>query len=335
MKDMPVALNRSTGMAVSAIMIIVVASLVIVVLLQPQTPSDQDVVLTVNVSDSSTNYTLSDLSTLPCITGSAGFVKTGTTPYVIVPPSNWTGVPLAQLLARTGSLPMNYSLQISSGDGYVTYFTMEEVEGSIDAYNSSTAESIGIRNFTIVLAYKQNGELMSNETGGPLRLIMLPDGDYFSAGHSWPKYVCEISVIDETEPWFLELKGVTEWNMTHDIYYSLGSCPHHRKQVLLNEVLYAGVALWTIIASMDGGNDVHYSFNNSLVSTNYTIIVWSAFGTHLNFTSYEIAFNNNLVLAGWADEALLEPPEWPLKLVTTSGAFLDSVVCIEMIGWQS
>ena len=327
--------NRKTVLAVTAIVIVIIASVSVVFLFQSQNQSELDIVLTVNVSDSSTNYTIDDLTKMPNITGCTGFVKTGTSPAVIVSPSNWTGIPLVYLLALTGSLPMNYSLQVLSSDGYTSYFTMTEVQGTIEAYNSSTAEPIGPRNFTMVLAYMQNGELLTNETGGPLRLVLFPDGDYLSAGHSWPKFVQEITVIDETEPWYLELKGVNSWNMTHDIYYSLGSCPHHRKNITLNDVLYAGVALWTIISSMDGGDDIHYSFNNSLVSTNYTVTVWSDTGSHLNFTSYEIAFNNNIILAGWTDEMLLVPPEWPLKLVTSGGLFLDNIVQIEISGWQS
>lgn len=328
-------LNRRTVHAVTAIVIVVIASLTVVFFLQQQNQSELDTILTVDVRDSSTNYTIDNLTNLPSITGYTGFVKTGTYPAVIVSPSNWTGIPLMHLLSLDNNQPMNYSLQILSSDGYTTFFTMAEVQGSIEAYNSSTAEPIGPRNFTMVLVYMQNGEPLTNETGGPLRLALFPDGDYLSAGHSWPKFVREITVIDETEPWYLDLRGVNSWNMTHDIYYSLGSCPHHRKNITLNDVLYAGVALWTIISSMDGGDDVHYSFNNSLVSTNYTVTVWSGTESHLNFTSYEMAFNNNIILAGWTDEMLLVPPEWPLKLVTAGGFFLDNIVRIEMSGWQS
>ncbi len=326
-------LNRRTVLAVTAIVIVIIASLTVVFILQPQNQSELVTVLTVNVRDSSTNYTIDDLTNLLSITGYTGFVKTGTNPSVIVEPSNWTGIPLVHLLSLTDNLPVNYSLQILSSDGYITYFTMGEMQGSFEAYNISTGEPIGPRNFTMVLGYMQNGEQLTNETGGPLRLVLFPDGDYLSAGHSWPKFVQEISVIDETAPWDLELKGVISLNMTHDVYYSLGSCPHHRKNITLNDVLYAGVALWTIISSMDGGEDIHYSFNNSLVSTNYTVTVWSGTGSHLNFTSYEMAFNNNIILAGWTDEMLLVSPEWPLKLVTAGGFFLDNIVRIEMSGW--
>jgi hypothetical protein len=324
---------RKAGLAVVAIAIILIASFSLVLLLQQGTQNEPDIVLTVMIGTATNNYTMDDLIGMPNITGYAGFVKTGTNPYVVVDPSNWTGVPIMYLLSLTGSLPANYSLKVLSADGYITYFTRAEVLGSVEAYNSSTAEPIGPHNFTMVLAYMQNFEMLTNETGGPLRLVLLPDEDYYSAGHSWPKYVQEIAVIDETEPWSLELKGITTWNMTHDIYYSLGSCPHHRKFITLNNITYAGVALWTIVASMDGGNDIHYSFNNTLVSANYTVSVWSESGSHINFTSYEIAFNNDLVIAGWADEILLTPPEWPLKLVTASGLFLDAIVGIEMTGW--
>ena len=333
--NMSNSLDRRTVHAVVTIVIVIIASLTVIFILQPQNQSELDIVLTVNVGDSSTNYTLDDLTSLPSVTGNTGFVKTGTYPPVIGNPTNWTGVPVLHLLSLVDNLPANHSLQILSADGYMTYFNMTEVQGSVEAYNSTTGESIGPRDFTMVLAYKQNGEFLTNETGGPLRLALIPEGDYVSAGHSWPKLVRKITIIDETDPWSLELKGVNSWNMTHDVYYSLGSCPHHRKNTTLNDVRYFGVALWTIISSMDGGNDVHYSFNNSLVSTNYTVTVWSDTGSHLNFTSYDIAFNNNLILAGWADEMILVPPEWPLKLVTAGGLFLDNIVRIEMSGWQS
>jgi hypothetical protein len=324
-----------TGLGISIIGVVVIASFGILLYFQQGEANESEVVLTVNIGSASNNYTMGDLIEMPNVTASTGFVKTGTNPYVIVEPSNWTGISLLYLLNQTGNLPANYSLRILSSDGYITYFTRAEVLGSVEAYNSSTAVPIGFRNFTMILAYMQDFQFLTNETGGPLRLALLPNGEYISAGHSWPKYVREISVIDETEPWTLELVGVTSWNMAHDIFYSLGSCPHHRKYIRLDNVSFAGVALWTLIASMDGGYDIHYSFNNSLVATNYTVTVWSNSDSYLNFTSYEIAFNNDIILAGWADEILLEPPEWPLKLVTVSGVFLDAVVRIEMTGWQA
>jgi len=233
-----------------------------------------------------------------------------------------------------GTLPENYSLEVLSSDGYTTYFTKSEVQGVLEAYDSTTGEPIGPRNFTMIVAYQESGELLPEEYGGPLRIAFLPEGDYMSAGHSWPKYVANLTILDETEPWSLELEGVVSWNMTHDVYYSLGSCPHHRKSITYNDVVYSGVALWTLVSSMDGGNDVHYSFNSSLIATNYTVTIWSGSGNSITFTSWELAYNNSLLIAGWADERLLVPPDWPLKLVTSDGYVLGNIVRIVMTGWM-
>ncbi|MFW9843235.1 MAG: molybdopterin-dependent oxidoreductase, partial [Candidatus Thorarchaeota archaeon] len=293
--------NRKVIVTGTIIVAVIAASLSVVLILQQSgTP---ETVLTINLNDSSWNYTMVDLASSG-ETSEAGFVKTGTYPPVVVEPSNWTGVSVLTLLSQIENMPANYSLQILSSDGYITYFTMAEVQGEIESFDSTSGNSIGLGNFTMMLAFQQNGELLDNETGRPLRVVWIPEGDYISAGHSWPKFVREITIIDETDPWSLDLRGIDSWNMTHDVYYSLASCPHHRKYITLNDASYYGVALWTIISSMDGGSDVHYSFNNSLVSTNYTVTLWNSTGGHMNFTSYNIAFNNNIVLAGWIGDTL-------------------------------
>jgi len=333
---MPTINNKPLSILI-IVMILVTAIAVVFLVQLPTTQNNPDngiIVLTVSNSDVTMNYTMNGLMALPSITGLAGFVRTGVSPPTISGPFNYTGIAVSTLFADIGTLPENYSLEVLSSDGYTTYFNKSEVHGTLEAYNSVSAEPIGLRNFTMVLAYQEDGVPLSEEYGGPLRMVFLPDGDYMSAGHSWPKYIANLTIIDETEPWSLELDGVSSWNMTHDVYYSLGSCPHHRKSITHDDVTYCGVALWTLIASMDGGNDDHYSFNSSLISTNYSITVWSGTGDSISFTSYEIAFNNSLLIAGWADEELLVPPDWPLKLVTSAGFLLSNIITIEMTGWD-
>jgi len=333
---MPTIKNKPLSILVIA-MILVTATAVVFLVQLPTTqnnPDNETIVLTVSSSDVTMNYTMNGLMALPSITGLAGFVRTGVSPPTISGLYNYTGVAVSTLFADIGTLPENYSLEVLSSDGYTTYFNKSEVQGILEAYDSVSAEPIGPRNFTMVLAYQEDGVPLSEEYGGPLRMVFLPDGDYMSAGHSWPKYIANLTIIDETEPWSLELDGVSSWNMTHDVYYSLGSCPHHRKSITRDDVMYSGVALWTLVASMDGGNDDHYSFNSSLISTNYSITVWSGTGDSISFTSYEIAFNNSLLIAGWADEELLVPPDWPLKLVTSAGFLLSNIITIEMTGWD-
>jgi hypothetical protein len=322
-------------MSLLGIIMILGAAVSVVFLLQlSQTqPENGDVVLTVSISGNEKNYTMDELIALPSTMGLGGFVKTAANPPTPSGPYNYTGVLMTNLLTDVGNLPENYSLQVLSSDGYATYFTKDEVQGVMEAYDSTTAESIGDRLFLMLLAYHEEGEALSEEAGGPLRIVFIPDGDYMSAGHSWPKFVTSITVIDETDPWSLELEGVESWNMTHDTYYSLGSCPHHRRSITYNDAEYSGVALWTIVSSMDGGQDDHYSFNGSLVLNNYTVRVWSGSGVSKNFTSFQIAYNNSLLIAGWIDDELLVAPEWPLVLITSDGLALGNIIRIEMFGW--
>ena len=313
------------------------ASVAIVLFIQPPPTEDgtedREVVLTVSIIDEVTNYTLEELMEFPAITGLGGFIKTAVNPPTISGPYNYTGVQMSDLLDDVGTLPENYSLEVLSSDGYTTYFSKSEVQGILEAYDPVSAEPIGLRNFTMVLAYQEMGIPLSEEIGGPLRIVFLPDGDYMSAGHSWPKFVANLTIIDETTPWFLELDGVTSWNMTHDAYYSLGSCPHHRQSITHEGVIYSGIPLWTLVASMDGGHDDHYSFNSSLVSTNYSVTVWSGLGLNITFTSFEVAYNSSLLIAGWANEEILLTPDWPLILVTSDGYLLGNIIRIVMSDW--
>ncbi len=331
-------LARKIVLAALGIIMILVAIVAIIPLLQPlpngNGTEDRDVVLTVSIIDTTKNYTMEELMEFPSFSGLAGFIKTAANPPIPGDIFNYTGVRVSDLLVDIGGLPENYTLEVLSSDNYAMYFSKSEVQGELAAYDSITAELIGLRNFTMVLAYEENGEPLSVEFGGPLRIAFLPtDGNYMSAGHSWSKFVTNLTIIDETPPWSLELDGVTSWNMTHDVYYSLGSCPHHRRSISQGDVVYSGVPLWTLIASMDGGQDDHFSFNSSLIASNYTVTIWSGTGENISFTSYQVAYNNSLLIAGWADDELLASPDWPLMLVTDNDFLFGNIVRIVMSDW--
>ena len=335
-----VEMHFSRDKTLSILVIAMILTTIVSVVLLTKLPTNydgedkRDVILTIAVNDALSNYTMDDLMGLPSTTSLGGFVRTAANPPTFGGPYNYTGVSMGDLLADVGTLPENYSLEVLSSDGYTSYFTKSEVRGVLEAYDSTTGEPIGPRNFTMVLAYMETGVMISEEYGGPLRIVFLPDGNYLSAGHSWVKYVSNLTIIDDTEPWSLELDGVTPWNMTHDVYYSLGSCPHHRKNIIHDDLVYSGVALWTLVASMDGGTDEHYSFNSSLIATNYIVTIWSGTGGSISFTSYEIAYNNSFLIAGWVDEELLQSPDWPLTFVTSDGYLLGNIVRIVMTGWN-
>jgi len=287
-------------------------------------------VLSITAGDETTSYSMSELLALPSITGEGGYKKTTGT---IVGPYTYTGVTIQHLLELTGTLPAEYSIEAVASDLYTTYFNRTEVEGALKAYDAETGDPVGTENFTVILAYYEGGEPLDD--GGPLRIVTLSEDGYLSDGHYWAKDVVNITLLDEVEPWSLELRGVEEWFMTHDIYYSLASCPHHRVELNLGASVYAGVPLWTIIASMDGGDDDHYQFNTTLLSKNYNVTLYSGDGTNVTFTATQLAYNSSIVFAGWVNGTLLQEPDWPLKLVVPEGvSILGNIVRIEMTGWD-
>jgi iron complex transport system substrate-binding protein len=290
--------------------------------------------LTLTMVDESYSYTRAEIEEFESITSSAGYVKTGVTPPNPEGPYNYTGVPVYNLLNQELGLPANYSLQAIAGDGYTVYYTQDQVEGTLQAFDPESGEVVGEANFTMILAYGQDGEPLPSEFGGPLRIVFFCDDDYFSEGHLWAKDVVEIVVQDETTPWQLQMDGVLLFNMSYDTYYAAASCSHHRTIIEVDSVSYMGLPLWILIASMDGADDEHFQFNTTLVSNGYNVTLYSGSGGNLTFAALETAFNSSIIVAGWADGELLTSPDWPLKLVTPEGVMLGNLVKITLTGWD-
>ena len=168
--------------------------------------------------------------------------------------------------------------------------------------------------------------------GGPLRIVTLHES-YLTDGHYWSKDVAKIHLIDEVDPWHLELHGVEVWNMTHDTYYSLASCTHHRVDVLSESSTYSGVPLYIIVSAMDGADDEHYLFNTTLLSTNYNVTLYDSEENSVTFNCWELTQNRTIIVAGWVDGELLPDEDWPLKLVSKN-VLLGNIVKVEMKGWD-
>jgi hypothetical protein len=256
------------------------------------TAPPEEVALTVFSENATNEYTMTELQQFPDITGEGGYVKTTGT---IVGPYNYTGVTVKSLLQELGELPIDYSIEVLSSDGYATYFTKAQVDGRFAGYTQE-GDDAGIINATLILAYYEDGAPLPE--GGPLRMATLNNARNLTDGHFWAKDVVSIELINEVEPWTLQLDGVETWNMTHDIYYALGSCSYHRTEITLGNDTYTGVPLWIIVSAMDGADDDHYQFNSTLVSSGYQVVVFDALGNNITFSASEVALNSSILIAG-------------------------------------
>jgi hypothetical protein len=287
--------------------------------------TDPDASVLVTIGEDSETYNFSELKGLPSITGEGGYRKsTGT----IVGPFTYTGVPMYTLLGSVAEVPAGYTLEVVSGDGYTTYFTRAQVEGRFDGYTPS-GEPAGIINCTLVLAYYEDSEPLPS--GGPLRVVTLNEDGNLTDGHFWAKDVANITLLDEVEPWELELLGIETWNMTHDEFYSVASCPHHARDMDVGADTYSGVALWTIVAGMDGADDDHFLFNGTLAVEGYEVVIMDGEGNNVTISSISLAYNTSIIVAGWLNGTLLGSSQWPLALVTSAGVLLGNIVSMQMI----
>ncbi len=282
--------------------------------------------------DKSYRFSMNELQSLDNITGEGAYIKsTGT----VVGPFTYTGVVIETLLSQIGNVPVEYSLEVIASDGYKTYFTQDQVEGNFTAYDPITKESLGPKNFTLTLAYYEGGEPLSTELGGPLRFVTLSNDGYLTDSHYWAKDVVKINIMSGVTPWELQLDGVEVWNMTHDVYYSLASCEHHRTDVSYDGHTYVGVPLYIIVAAFDGADDEHYQFNMTLIGKNYDVVVYDNEENNDTIEVTVLAGNKSIIVAGWMDDALLEGEMFPLLLVSPDGLhFLGPISKVQMIDWD-
>ncbi|MCD6469067.1 MAG: molybdopterin-dependent oxidoreductase, partial [Thermoplasmata archaeon] len=129
-------------------------------------PEVERPVLTISYGSESFNYTLDELIETESFTGSGGFIKRSGT---VVGPNNYTGVRISTLLNDVSHLPQSFTLEATASDGYTVNYTYDEIKGHVMVYTESGGET-GIGNLTMIIAYKENGVLLNESTGGPLRV---------------------------------------------------------------------------------------------------------------------------------------------------------------------
>jgi DMSO/TMAO reductase YedYZ molybdopterin-dependent catalytic subunit len=98
----------------------------------------------------------------------------------------WRGVRVADLLDRAGAQAKGIALQFISFDGvYTESLTLEQA-----------------RRDDVIVAYEMEGDNLSREHGGPVRLYVAPMYGYKSL-----KWLEEVRVVDEVRPGYWEQLG--------------------------------------------------------------------------------------------------------------------------------
>jgi hypothetical protein len=280
--------------------------------------SDEDIVLTLQSSTSTMNYTMTDLMEFDSIEGYGGYKRaTGT----VVGPHWYKGVSLGLLLDEVGGIILGEELEVIASDNWKITYTSQMLNGNVVAYNSITGENLGIKEFQIILAYEEDGSKIPTDDG-PIRIAFISEEEHLTDGNLWAKKVQTMKIKTSSNMWTIYLYGITNDSISrlsfeaamysdvenHSVFYVL------QEDTRFNT--YQGMPLWCIISIIDGElfGSSHYTFNDTLAALGYDVILRNS-EEEISLHSSDIARNNSYILAAKRNSVFLGENEGPLRLV--------------------
>lgn len=150
---------------------------------------ESDIVLTVKYGEEENNYTIDEIKSMVSYTGQGAKINRK---YAITGPYNYTGVKISMFLAEFENLPISYIINSTSTDGYTQNYTYQEIQGNVEKLNE-TRVSVGLGNFTMIIAYKQDGVDITDSGDGPLMIVFVDE--YYSDSSLWAKQLSFIEII--------------------------------------------------------------------------------------------------------------------------------------------
>lgn len=128
---------------------------------------------------------------LPSVKTSGGFFSTV---GVVYGPYTVKGIPIETLCDLVGGITENDVLFVSAVDGYSSVYDYDQLTGEIDTFEPDTLRLVPGGAIQFLLIFEQDGKLLSDADGKPLRLaITNPDG-LITEGHWWVKWVNRIEI---------------------------------------------------------------------------------------------------------------------------------------------
>ena len=118
-----------------------------------------------------------------------------TTVGVVNGPYDVKGVLLQDLCGLVGGVTATDVVEISAKDGYSMVFDYEQLTGDIPTYDPVTIHELPHERLVVMLIYQQDGKLLSDNDGKPLRLAVVGSERLLTEGHNWVKWVNKIEVM--------------------------------------------------------------------------------------------------------------------------------------------
>lgn len=208
-EDMPKENSSKKAITISLITIIIIAAVVLIYVNLPQTIEDnnndgtnengetneEEILLTITYSTQELNYTLTQLENLTSYEGQGGKINKKST---ITGPYNYTGVEISTFLNELDNLPEIYNITATSSDGYTQEYSYEQIIGNTTLYNETRIEidqvEPGINILKMIVAYKEEGEYITDPEYAPLMVAFVDD--YYTDSSLWARMLVSLEITE-------------------------------------------------------------------------------------------------------------------------------------------
>lgn len=293
-----------------------------------QPADDGEVVLEIVGLNETISLTMADLQAMTPTEGWGGTISSA---GVITPPQRLKGVLLESLVDLVGGLQPSMGVNIVAKDGYGMTMAYDQImEGDFITYDPGTGSENQVEGpLRVIVAYERDGEPLSAEEDGPLRLFIIsPENDNIVDGHWAIKWTNQIRIKPMSEEWSLYLEGALTEDMDRNSFESC-SAPGCHQATWTDESgnEWSGVPLYYLAGRVDDGV-IHEgrAYNDEFAQAGYIVQLFAADGYNIGIESSRTDFNRHIFVAATVNGEMLDEKHFPLRLV---GDELDSS---EMIG---
>jgi hypothetical protein len=268
------------------------------------------------------------IAALASYTGRAGFKSSG---GLIAAVGDYTGVPVLTLLNLVGGITSTQTLTVTASDGYSMVYSYSQVNGQdFTTYDPVTgSEKAPTQPMTLCVNYFVNGTALPSEEG-PLRIGVVGPEGLLTEGHFWTKMTSKLEVTNNIRDWTVTVNATGSSPLSMDRQAWTADYNHFTLNWTdSNGNVWTGTALWRWVSwyNYNGG------ISNATLDQGYKVKVVSGDGYSAIFDDSQVKLNNNIIVAGKLNGAVLSDPYWPLTIVgsnVTNQEMVKNVVGIQI-----
>ncbi len=276
---------------------------------------EEEVALKIIAGDAAEELTMEELKEMPFLEGWGIRIKSS---GAVEGPFELKGVPFIELCNLVGGINPDTAVKVVSRDGYAMTFSYKQImENDFITYDPVSKQEVPHDQLHMILAYQTDGNEMTFEQGGPLRLAILSEKNQVTDGHWWNKWVEQIELVPAPKEWSLHLKGALEEDIDRGTFESGANegC-HGVKWVDDKGREWEGIPLWLLVGRVDDENSHEDdAFNDSLVQEGYEVKIIASDGFSATLPMTSVARRNNILVAYKLNGQFLPEDYWPLRLV--------------------